>query len=64
MGGLFGGFGGGCNNGCDRGFDMHIDYCTLILLLMLLGQCGCGDMTWLILILLLCGNNCNHNNCQ
>lgn len=62
MGGFFGGF-GGCNGGCN-GINMNMDYCTLILLLIILGQCGCNDITWLILILLLCGCGNNTPTCH
>jgi len=59
-------FGNGLGHGQDNGSMMNCDCCTLIILLLLITQCGCNDCSWLIFILILCGgcgmdNNCRHD---
>lgn len=52
-------FGNGFGHGQDIG--MNCDCCTLIILLLLIMQCGCNDCIWLIFILILCGG-CGMDN--
>lgn len=60
MGGLFGNFGGNCGGMHTYGNDKC---CSLIFLLLLINSCGCNsEYTWLILLMLLCNNNCG-NDC-
>lgn len=60
-----GGFFGGCGNGCGKNMGCDIDICTLLLMFLLINNCGCNDCTLLILLLLLCGgNDFNHGGCH
>ncbi len=61
---MFGGCGCGGHDGYDKGYSCGGDCCWIIVLLLILCNCGCNmDPCFLIIILLiLCGGCCGNKN--